>query len=138
MTDHLEHRTVPNALGEDCFYGECEHLDENGQPEDFSACPTISLEVCVDCMVERDHGSDPEFWEDGLVAWPHEPKEEPTPEAPKLPAILKPPPEYIRCEHGYDHHAWAHSCDSCVNDDCPHWVWVLEHEAAVARLTPTS
>lgn len=138
MTDHLEHRTVPNALGEDCFYGECEHLDENGQPEDFSACPTISLEVCVDCMVEHGHGSDPEFWEDGLVAWPHEPKEEPTPEAPKLPAILKPPPEYIRCEHGYDHHAWAHSCDSCVNDDCSHWVWVLEHEAAVARLTPES
>lgn len=137
MNEHLEHKTISNAFAEDCFYGECEHVDENGEPEDFSACPAIALEVCVDCMVERGQGSDPERWEDVLVGWPHGPKGESAPEAPIQPAILKPPPEYIRCEHYYDHHGGPHSCDSCVQDGCPHWIWTLEHEAAVARLTPT-
>lgn len=138
MAEHLYHLTVPSALAIDCAYGECEHIDEQGEPSDYSACPTSSLEVCVECMVERGYGADPEFWEDGLVGWPHEPKE-PKVQAVENPAILKPPPEYVRCEHGYDHHGGPHSCDDCgTGNECPHWAWVLEHEAAVARLTPAS
>lgn len=137
MAEHLEHRTIPDALAADCYYGECEHLDEQGEPSDFSACPTVSMEVCVDCMVERGYGADPQYWEDGLVGWPHGPEEEPTLEVPAPPAILKPPPEDIRCEHGYDHHGGSHSCDCCVSDNCPHWAWILEHEAAVAKLAKT-
>lgn len=68
---HSEHVTVTDARDYDCLEGECEHLDEDGQPEDLSACPTLTLEVCVDCMAEHERGRGPEDWDDlPLTEWP--------------------------------------------------------------------
>jgi len=72
MSTHTEHATAIDARWENCLEGECDHVDEEGQPEDMSACPVVALEVCVDCMDERGHGRDPGAWDDvALVEWPH-------------------------------------------------------------------
>ena len=70
MNAHTEHVTIPDSLAADCFYGECEHVDEDGMPDDFSACPPVVFEVCVDCMDERGEGKDPALWEESLAKWP--------------------------------------------------------------------
>lgn len=68
---HTEHVTVTDARDYDCLEGECEHVDEDGQPEDMSACPVLTLEVCVDCMAEHERGRNPEGWGDlPLATWP--------------------------------------------------------------------
>lgn len=69
---HAEHVTVSWAYWGNCLEGDCEHLDEDGQPEDLSACPNVPpFEVCVDCMEEDGRGRDPEHWDDvPLIAWP--------------------------------------------------------------------
>lgn len=79
MTEHSDHVTVDDALGADCYYGECDHVDEDGMPDDFSECPTFSLEVCVDCMEDAGYGRDPSLWEDSLRKWPHDPDRAITP-----------------------------------------------------------
>lgn len=79
MPEHVDHVTVDEALAADCFYGECEHIDEDGMPDDFSTCPTFSLEVCVDCMEDAGYGRDPGLWEDSLRKWPHDPDRAITP-----------------------------------------------------------
>ncbi|MBC6496089.1 hypothetical protein BEP68_14760 [Microbacterium sp. 4-7] len=70
---HVEHITVATAYREDCLEGECDHVDEDGEPDDMSACsPVPAFEVCVDCMEADGHGRDPEHWDDvPLVPWPH-------------------------------------------------------------------
>lgn len=88
MPDHKERVTITDALGWDCVEGECEHIDEAGQPEDWSACPKLTIEVCVDCMDEREFGRDPRFWEE-LVSHTEPPMPDPVPE----PAIFKPSPD---------------------------------------------
>ena len=73
MSDHSEHVTVTTARLYDCLEGECDHVDEDGEPDDMSLCPTLTLEVCVDCMDGiEDRGRDPERWDDvELHEWPH-------------------------------------------------------------------
>ena len=66
---HTEHVTVIDALAANCVDGECEHVDENGMPDDYSACPRVVVEVCVDCMEARGDGRDPVWWE-SLAMWP--------------------------------------------------------------------
>jgi len=133
MAEHTKHLTISNALAADCLYGECEHLNEDGEPSDYSACPSISIEVCIDCMVERGQGNDPTYWEEELISWPHEVRAV-EPEKVAIPKLLKAPPENIRCGHGYDHHSGPHSCDSCDRQECAYWAWVKDHERAVARI----
>lgn len=70
---HAEHVSV-DAWSADCIEGECDHVDENGMPDDLSVCPSFSMEVCVDCQVERGLTSDPAWWEGALSPWPHEPE----------------------------------------------------------------
>ena len=70
-TRHAEHVTV-DAWWEDCIEGECDHVDEDGMPDDLSACPSFRMEVCVDCQVERGQTNDPAWWEGSLAPWPHE------------------------------------------------------------------
>lgn len=72
--EHQEHVTVSWAYAATCLEGECEHVDENGEPEDLSACPTAPpFEVCVDCMDDEGRGRDPEDWDDvPLMPWPHD------------------------------------------------------------------
>lgn len=84
MAEHTERVTITDALNWDCVEGECEHIDEDGQPEDWWACPKITIEVCVDCMDERGHGRDQRFWEE-LVSHTDTPEPEPEPE----PSIFK-------------------------------------------------
>lgn len=67
---HAEHVTV-EAWPSNCIEGECDHLDEHGEP-DFELCPSTQVEVCVDCMDEEGFGRDPEGWDDTpLEEWPH-------------------------------------------------------------------
>lgn len=67
---HTEHVTVTDVREWDCLEGGCDHLDERGEPEDMSACPIFTVEVCVRCMVDR-YGLGPGEWEDlSLVEWP--------------------------------------------------------------------
>lgn len=40
----------------------------------------------------------------------------------------------VRCEHGYDHHEYAHKCDYYMHEDCP---WILWKEDGVTRTYPT-
>lgn len=70
---HKEHVTVDTAYWADCLEGECEHVDEDGLPEDMSACPRVPpFEVCVDCMDAEGFGRDPAHWDDvPLTPWPH-------------------------------------------------------------------
>lgn len=69
-TKHAEHATV-EAWPHDCLEGECDHLDEHGEP-DFDRCPSIQFVTCVDCMDEKGAGRVPEDWDDWpLEAWPH-------------------------------------------------------------------
>lgn len=73
MTElHEEHVTVDTAYWADCLEGECEHVDEDGEPSDLSACPRVpAFEVCVDCMDADERGRDPEQWDDvPLIGWP--------------------------------------------------------------------
>lgn len=69
---HSEHVTVNWAYWGNCLEGDCEHVDEDGQPEDLSACPNVPpFEVCVNCMDDDGRGRDPEHWDDvPLIAWP--------------------------------------------------------------------
>lgn len=70
---HTEYVTIPDAIDADCLYGECEHIDENGEPEDLSACPKYEVRVCLDCMEAAGHGRDQDGWELGevsLIEWP--------------------------------------------------------------------
>jgi hypothetical protein len=69
---HAEHVTIEWAYEADCLEGECVHVDEDGEPDDLSACPTVPpFEVCVDCMDDKGVGRDPENWDDApLTAWP--------------------------------------------------------------------
>lgn len=79
MNAHEEHVTI-EAWSADCIEGECEHVDEDGMPDDLSACPGFDMEVCVDCQVERGLTNDPAWWEGALSPWPHEPEDrEPSP-----------------------------------------------------------
>lgn len=72
MSGHSEHVTVTDARWQDCLEGECDHPDEDGQPEDMSTCPSLTVEVCVECMVEDERGRDPRHWDDcELHPWPH-------------------------------------------------------------------
>lgn len=73
VAEHAEHVTVSTAYPEDCLEGECDHRDEDGEPEDMTACtPVPPFEVCVDCMDLAGCGRDPECWDDvPLIAWPH-------------------------------------------------------------------
>lgn len=71
MAEHTEHVTV-DAWAEDCIEGECEHVDEDGMPDDLSACASFQMEVCVGCQVERGLTSDPAWWEGALSPWPCE------------------------------------------------------------------
>ena len=71
MSDHTEHITI-DAWSADCIERECEHIDEDGMPDDLSACPSFPMEVCVDCQVERGLTSDPAWWEGALSPWPCE------------------------------------------------------------------
>lgn len=48
---HKQHVTVEEEWPLDCIEGDCEHRDEDGQPEDLSVCPPIPMEVCIGCMV---------------------------------------------------------------------------------------
>lgn len=75
-TVHTEHVTV-EAWSADCIEGECDHIDENGMPDDLTACPSLPMEVCVGCQVERGLTSDPEWWEGALSPWPCEFRPEP-------------------------------------------------------------
>ncbi len=137
MTEHTRHTVLETAVAADCYYGECEHIDENGEPDDFSACPRVPVEVCVDCMVERGLGDDPAYWED-LAPWPHTERDQPLPGGAELqgpPAILKPPPGHVRCSHSYHHDSGPHACDHCESGECPYWSWVDDHNRAVSRIT---
>ena len=70
---HTEHVHVAECWPRDCLEGECEHRDEDGQPEDMTACPATPMEVCVGCMVDSGAGADPSVWEDApLYPWPCE------------------------------------------------------------------
>ena len=69
MAEHQEHVTV-EAWSMDCVEGECEHRNEDGEPEDLSACEGFEMEVCVDCMVARGHDRDPKWWEGAFDKWP--------------------------------------------------------------------
>lgn len=71
MAEHTEHVTV-DAWAADCIEGECEHVDEDGMPDDMSACASFRMEVCVGCQVERGLTSDPAWWEGALSPWPCE------------------------------------------------------------------
>lgn len=89
MSEHNEHVTASETWPTSCLEGECEHRDEEGQPEDMSVCPSSPYEVCIDCMDEGGFGRDPLYWDDApLSGWPHEPKPEPV--AP-MPALFKTP-----------------------------------------------
>ena len=69
--EHAEHVQV-EAWSMDCIDGDCEHRDEDGKPEDLSACPSSLMEVCVDCMEIAGVGRDPKHWEAVLHEWPCE------------------------------------------------------------------
>lgn len=84
---HEEHITL-ETWNADCIEGECDHVDEDGMPEDLSACPSSQTKVCVDCMDEQEKGRDPDLWEQ-VTAWPCDdtpPEASPAPE----PSIFKP------------------------------------------------
>ena len=87
MAEHTERVTITDALGWDCVEGECEHYDED-EVGMWDSCPRITIEVCVDCMDEREFGRDPRFWEE-LVSHTDPPQPDPVPE----PAIFKPSPD---------------------------------------------
>lgn len=95
MAEHTNHITI-DAWSADCIEGECDHIDEDGMPDDLSACVSFPMEVCVDCQVERGLTSDPAWWEGALSPWPHDPEDhEPTPplvqHGPEVePTIFKP------------------------------------------------
>ena len=95
MPEHTNHITI-DAWSADCDDGECDHIDEDGMPDDLSACVSFPMEVCVDCQVERGLTSDPAWWEGELSPWPHDPEDhEPTPplvqHGPEVePTIFKP------------------------------------------------
>lgn len=86
MSDHTDRVIITDALGWDCIEGECEHSGE-ADMFDFEHCPKITIEVCVDCMDEREFGRDPRFWEE-LVSHTEPPMPDPVEE----PAIFKPAP----------------------------------------------
>ena len=69
--EHAEHVQV-EAWSMDCIDGDCEHRDDDGKPEDLSACPSAPMEVCVDCMEIAGAGHDPKQWEERLSPWPCE------------------------------------------------------------------
>jgi len=66
--EHLEHVRL-DAYSMDCIEGECDHRDEDGQPEDLSACPTSQMEVCVDCQEIGGASREPSNWE-VYAEWP--------------------------------------------------------------------
>lgn len=71
MAEHAEHRTL-EAWPEDCVEGECDHRDEDGEPQDLTVCPSIMFDVCVDCMDEEGAGREREGWDfRTLLPWPH-------------------------------------------------------------------
>lgn len=92
MTAHARHIEV-EAWPADCLEGECEHVDEWGEPEDMSACPSLQFDTCVDCMVEEGRGDDPGDWDDTpLMPWPHPGSEGWTETPPAEPSIFREPP----------------------------------------------
>lgn len=91
MTNHTEHIEV-TVWSMDCIDGDCEHVDEEGMPDDLSTCPSSEMEACVDCMVERGYPADPgDGWEGAIAPWPHrEPAPPLVPHGPEPePAIFK-------------------------------------------------
>ena len=87
MADHTERVTVTDALPWACIEGDCDHDDGNGE-WDYENCPRITVEVCVDCMEEREFGRDPRWWEE-LVEHTDPPQPDPVPE----PNVRKPSAE---------------------------------------------
>lgn len=86
MDEHAERVTITDALEWGCVEGDCDHYDElDDFDTDFAKCPRITIEVCVDCMDEREFGRDPRWWEE-LVSHTDPPQPDPIPE----PAIFKP------------------------------------------------
>lgn len=87
---HTEHVTV-EAWSMSCVEGDCDHIDENGQPEDLSSCPSSLVQVCVECMVRAGHPRDTAHWEGPFTPWPHPDTEMVPVRVP--PRLFKPSPE---------------------------------------------
>ncbi|MGW9020674.1 hypothetical protein ACWGOE_04220 [Leucobacter chromiiresistens] len=68
---HARHLLVTECWPLSCLEGDCDHRDENGEPEDMTVCPPTPMEVCVGCMIAEGRGAAPDHWDDcPLEAWP--------------------------------------------------------------------
>lgn len=115
---HAEHVTVPETWPSDCLEGECEHRDEDGEPEGLDLCPSSPFEVCLDCMDEEGFGRDPEQWDDTpLEAWPHPGSEGWHEMAPALADIVSPDCRDGKCA-ACTGDAWNDTTDEPT--DCQH------------------